>query len=327
MATAQSVSAAKSPRRASGPFTSAGAQFISAPDLQPALLTITPRCSRSGFSNYWRKPPPSPCTSPNRSPGSPNGRAIPSMDACWRRRTRAQGLARAEPGALFLSSAVMSCPRFRSLFARNIYVDAGARALFKQPTRRTRRAGLSDENVPHWSIPLGRSGYGRSQASPASVNSSERHPRIRLRIPCESPRHFSLRRSAAIELRLTPRFLYSHPLRPVPHKNSNSTPPCRETRVSSPNKWDICRRPGSPTNPARRGEWPGIATCTSVLPRADYPAFRFVLGKKPTSAPSNDTFRFGEEICSIADHIVPRQGFSSPFHLDTGPPPWVVHRG
>jgi hypothetical protein len=52
--------------------------------------------------------------------------------------------------------------------------------------------------------------------------------------------------------------------------------------------------------------------------------FGFVLWKKTYIGSPNDNIPFGEEICSIADHIVRGQGFSSPFHQDTGPTAWVA---
>jgi hypothetical protein len=52
--------------------------------------------------------------------------------------------------------------------------------------------------------------------------------------------------------------------------------------------------------------------------------FGFVLWKKTYIGSPNDNLPFGAEICSIADHIVRGQGFSSRFHQDTGPPAWVA---
>jgi 4-amino-4-deoxy-L-arabinose transferase-like glycosyltransferase len=52
--------------------------------------------------------------------------------------------------------------------------------------------------------------------------------------------------------------------------------------------------------------------------------FAFVLLKKTYVGSANDNLPFGAEICSIADHIVRGQGFSSPFHQQTGPTAWVA---
>jgi 4-amino-4-deoxy-L-arabinose transferase-like glycosyltransferase len=52
--------------------------------------------------------------------------------------------------------------------------------------------------------------------------------------------------------------------------------------------------------------------------------FGFVLWKKTYVGSPNDNVPFGAEICSIADHIVRGQGFSSPFHQDTGPTAWIA---
>ena len=52
--------------------------------------------------------------------------------------------------------------------------------------------------------------------------------------------------------------------------------------------------------------------------------FGFVLWKKTYVGSPNDNVPFGAEICSIADHIVRGQVFSSPFHQDTGPTAWIA---
>src|SRR6266404_7146034 len=52
--------------------------------------------------------------------------------------------------------------------------------------------------------------------------------------------------------------------------------------------------------------------------------FGFVLGKKTYSRAPGSTLPFGAEICSIAEHIVRGQGFSSPFVQDTGPTAWIA---
>jgi len=83
--------------------------------------------------------------------------------------------------------------------------------------------------------------------------------------------------------------------------------------------------PEAPTNPdsppenaGYRNLYIGLLVCGFIL------RFGFVLWKKTYIGSSNDNLPFGEEICSIADHIVHGQGFSSPFHLDTGPTAWVA---
>src|SRR5467141_3749265 len=80
-----------------------------------------------------------------------------------------------------------------------------------------------------------------------------------------------------------------------------------------------------PQIPTRRRPPPGIATCTSCFSCADLSCVSdSCSGKKTYIGSPNDNIPFGEEICSIADHIVRGQGFSSPFHLDTGPIAWVA---
>jgi len=51
--------------------------------------------------------------------------------------------------------------------------------------------------------------------------------------------------------------------------------------------------------------------------------FAFVLWKKTYVGDEHSNNPFGVEICSIAAHIVRGQGFSSPFHADTGPTAWI----
>jgi 4-amino-4-deoxy-L-arabinose transferase-like glycosyltransferase len=52
--------------------------------------------------------------------------------------------------------------------------------------------------------------------------------------------------------------------------------------------------------------------------------FGFVLWKKTYVYIPGNAIPFGPEVCSIAAHIVRGQGFSSPFHQDTGPTAWVA---
>src|SRR5260370_27406758 len=52
--------------------------------------------------------------------------------------------------------------------------------------------------------------------------------------------------------------------------------------------------------------------------------FGFVLWKKTYIRAPGSILPFGAEICSIAEHIVRGQGFSSPFVQDTGPTAWIA---
>jgi 4-amino-4-deoxy-L-arabinose transferase-like glycosyltransferase len=83
--------------------------------------------------------------------------------------------------------------------------------------------------------------------------------------------------------------------------------------------------PEAPTNPDSPPENAGyrnlyiaLLVCGFIL------RFGFVLWKKTYVGSPNDNLPFGAEICSIAGHIVRGQGFSSPFHLDTGPTAWIA---
>ena len=51
--------------------------------------------------------------------------------------------------------------------------------------------------------------------------------------------------------------------------------------------------------------------------------FGFVLWKKMYVGDEHSNNPFGVEICSIAAHIVRGKGFSSPFHIETGPSAWI----
>src|SRR6266481_3326402 len=52
--------------------------------------------------------------------------------------------------------------------------------------------------------------------------------------------------------------------------------------------------------------------------------FGFVLWKKTYVRAPGSILPFGAEVCSIAEHIVRGQGFSSPFYRDTGPTAWIA---
>jgi 4-amino-4-deoxy-L-arabinose transferase-like glycosyltransferase len=78
----------------------------------------------------------------------------------------------------------------------------------------------------------------------------------------------------------------------------------------------------SPESPATGTEFRNLYAllliCGFVL------RFGFVLWKKTYVGDEHSNNPFGVEICSIAAHIVRGQGFSSPFHIDTGPTAWVA---
>src|SRR3989449_5747948 len=83
--------------------------------------------------------------------------------------------------------------------------------------------------------------------------------------------------------------------------------------------------PEAPTNPDSPPENAGYRNLYIVLLACGFILrFGFVLWKKTYLGSSNDNLPFGEEICSIADHIVRGQGFSSPFHQDPGPTAWIA---
>ena len=79
--------------------------------------------------------------------------------------------------------------------------------------------------------------------------------------------------------------------------------------------------PTPPDSPAPRAEFRNLyallLVCGFVL------RFAFVLWKKTYVGDEHSNNPFGVEICSIAAHIVRGQGFSSPFHIDTGPTAWI----
>src|SRR5260370_15538860 len=52
--------------------------------------------------------------------------------------------------------------------------------------------------------------------------------------------------------------------------------------------------------------------------------FGFVLWKKTYIRAPGSILPFGAEVCSIAEHIVRGQGFSSPFYQDTSPTAWIA---
>src|SRR5260370_26875337 len=81
----------------------------------------------------------------------------------------------------------------------------------------------------------------------------------------------------------------------------------------------------SPANPAPSAEptsyrylYVLLMVCGFVL------RFGFVLWKKTYVRAPGSILPFGAEICSIAQHIVRGQGFSSPFYRDTGPTAWIA---
>jgi 4-amino-4-deoxy-L-arabinose transferase-like glycosyltransferase len=73
-----------------------------------------------------------------------------------------------------------------------------------------------------------------------------------------------------------------------------------------------------PESPNYRNLYIVLLVCGFVL------RFGFVLWKKTYVYIPGNAVPFGPEVCSIASHIVRGQGFSSPFHQDTGPTAWVA---
>jgi 4-amino-4-deoxy-L-arabinose transferase-like glycosyltransferase len=79
------------------------------------------------------------------------------------------------------------------------------------------------------------------------------------------------------------------------------------------------KTPGSPPEAtAYRNLYILLLVCGFVL------RFGFVLWKKTYIRAPGSILPFGSEICSIAEHIVRGQGFSSPFFQDTGPTAWIA---
>jgi len=77
--------------------------------------------------------------------------------------------------------------------------------------------------------------------------------------------------------------------------------------------------PESPSeSPSYRNLYILLLVCGFIL------RFGFVLTKKTYVYIPGNAIPFGPEVCSIASHIVRGQGFSSPFHQDTGPTAWVA---
>jgi 4-amino-4-deoxy-L-arabinose transferase-like glycosyltransferase len=77
--------------------------------------------------------------------------------------------------------------------------------------------------------------------------------------------------------------------------------------------------PGSPPEAAAyRNLYILLLVCGFAL------RFGFVLWKKTYLRAPGSILPFGSEICSIAEHIVRGQGFSSPFFRDTGPTAWIA---
>jgi 4-amino-4-deoxy-L-arabinose transferase-like glycosyltransferase len=79
------------------------------------------------------------------------------------------------------------------------------------------------------------------------------------------------------------------------------------------------KNPGSPPEAtAYRNLYILLLVCGFVL------RFGFVLWKKTYIRAPGSILPFGSEICSIAEHILRGQGFSSPFFQDTGPTAWIA---
>jgi 4-amino-4-deoxy-L-arabinose transferase-like glycosyltransferase len=83
--------------------------------------------------------------------------------------------------------------------------------------------------------------------------------------------------------------------------------------------------PEAPASPNPPGETDSHQTLYILLLVCGFVLrFGFVLWKKTYVGSSQENVPFGVEICSIADHIVRGQGFSSPFRHDTGPTAWIA---
>jgi hypothetical protein len=79
------------------------------------------------------------------------------------------------------------------------------------------------------------------------------------------------------------------------------------------------RNPHSPPeNAGYRNLYILLVVCGFIL------RFGFLLWKKTYVRAPGSILPFGAEICSIAEHIVRGQGFSSPFYQDTGPTAWIA---
>ena len=82
--------------------------------------------------------------------------------------------------------------------------------------------------------------------------------------------------------------------------------------------------PGSPGSPRSPADSPSDRNLTTLLFVCGFILrFGFVLWKKTYVRAPGSILPFGAEVCSIAEHIVRGQGFSSPFNQDTGPTAWV----
>src|SRR5712672_1212734 len=103
------------------------------------------------------------------------------------------------------------------------------------------------------------------------------------------------------------------------------TPACRRAGFS-PTISDMpvvaAEAPATPESPSESPSYRNLyillLVCGFIL------RFGFVLTKKTYVYIPGNAIPFGPEVCSIASHIVRGQGFSSPFHLDTGPTAWVA---
>ena len=83
--------------------------------------------------------------------------------------------------------------------------------------------------------------------------------------------------------------------------------------------WEISGIAGSPTKTiSDRNLRILLVVCGFIL------RFGFVLWKQTYIRAPGSILPFGAEICSIAEHIVRGQGFSSPFSQDTGPTAWIA---
>jgi 4-amino-4-deoxy-L-arabinose transferase-like glycosyltransferase len=76
---------------------------------------------------------------------------------------------------------------------------------------------------------------------------------------------------------------------------------------------------GSPTNTTSQRDFRILLLVCGFILR-----FGFVLWKKTYVRAPGSILPFGAEVCSIAEHIVRGQGFSSPFTQDTGSTAWIA---
>jgi 4-amino-4-deoxy-L-arabinose transferase-like glycosyltransferase len=83
--------------------------------------------------------------------------------------------------------------------------------------------------------------------------------------------------------------------------------------------------PASPASPSSPRETPEYRNLYILLLVCGFVMrFGFVLLKRTYLRSPGTPLPFGPEVCSIAEHIVHGQGFSSPFYQTTGPTAWIA---